>query len=291
MQAGIDVGMDVDPLPVRVRVCDGEDVTSYAARLATANGLTVHDIETALRPRGLLTSTSPRDSLRLRTWRQLGQLHPNAFTAPYEVEQTWVTSRPLCLACTRGAPVVGRRGNAGWVCLRHRRWFGVPQHDISVRPVLLQAERSFRRRLVPRGVLFDSPAMLFALELARLGELTTPPRRRRTTPHTWEPTPDLYPSQVAWATRLTDPMFLAALSHPYSARTRLDALNVATCDLTDEQAWRTRSRLLRLGEARRRAWLSAARPMLPGFDDDPQLPPEWPTEPPPGLFDVFLSVL
>ena len=281
------VGIDVDPLPVRVRVCDGEDVTSYAARLATANGLTVHDIETALRPRGLLTSTSPRDSLRLRTWRQLGQLHPSAFTTPDEVNQTWVTSRPLCLACTRGVPAVGRRANAGWVCLRHRRWLGVPQHDVSAQPNLLQAGRSFRRRLLPRGVLFDSPAMLFALELAQLVELTTPPRRRRTTPHTWEPTPDLYAPQVAWAIRLTDPMFLAALSHPYSARTRLDALNVATCDLTDEQAWRTRSRLLRLGEARRRAWLSTARPMLPGFDDEPQLPPE----PPPGLSDVFLSVL
>ncbi len=190
------VGIDVDPLPVRVRVCDGEDVTSYAARLATANGLTVHDIETALRPRGLLTSTSPRDSLRLRTWRQLGQLHPNAFTTPNEVRQTWVTSRPLCLAGTRGVPAVGRRANAGWVCLQHRRWLGVPQHDVGVQPDLLQAERRFRRRLVPQGVLFDSPAMLFALELAQLGELTARPRRRRATAQTWEPTPDL-PSPAA----------------------------------------------------------------------------------------------
>ena len=292
----IDVGVDVDPLPVRVRVCDGEDVSSYAIRLAAANGLTVRDVETALRPRGLLTSTSPRDSSRLRVWRQLGQLHPTAFTTPDEVDQTWVTSRPLCLACTRGVVAVGRRADAGWVCLRHHRWLGAQQHDASDQPGLSRAERRLRRHLVPRGVLFDSPAMLFALELAQLGTISTPPSRRRAAPRGgWEPTPELYSSQVNWAIVVTEPSFLAALSHPYSARDRIDALARATGALTNEQAWRTRSRLLRLGEARRRAWLATARPTLPGFDHEPQSAPDaaprWPPEPPPGLADIFLSVL
>lgn len=159
----------LEPLPVRVRVFDGEDVDSYAARLAAANCLTVFQVEHVLRPLGLLTSsTSPRHPDRLQAWRELGGLHPTAFTAPVEVGRALVISRTLCLRCTHGLPAVGRHARAGWVCLRHRRWLGAEQHRLTDAPEVLRAERRFRRRLAPRGVLVDSLVMLLALKLALL---------------------------------------------------------------------------------------------------------------------------
>ena len=269
----------VEALPVRVRLADGEDVTSYAARLAAANALSVHEIETALRPRGLLTSTSPRQPGRLQTWRELGRLHASAFTAPVEIDQTWVTSRPLCLVCTRGVQAMGRHPGTGWVCLRHRRWLGTPQHDISHLLQVVQAERTFRRRLVPRSVLYDTPAMLFALHLALL---STSPAPGRQIAGRWEPIATRYPAQVDWALTLTDQSFLDALSHPTCVQTRQDAISRATDDLHVDQAWRVRSRLHRLSEVLRRVRTSSANPTLPGLEEP---------APRPGPADVFLSAI
>ena len=235
----------VEPLPVGVRVFDGEDVDSYAARLAAANCLTVYQIEHVLRPLGLLTSsTSPRHPDRLRVWRRLGGLHRAAFTTPVEVGQALVMSRPLCLGCTHRVPAVGRHPRAGWVCLRHRRWIGADQHRLTDAPEVLRAERRFRGHLAPRGVLVDSLVMLLALKLALLA---APPGPGWHPSRGWEPDPAVYPSQVAWARTLTDPSFLTAIAHPVSTQARLDAVDQVTAHLSADPRWRVRTRLLRLG--------------------------------------------
>ena len=159
--------LNLPPLPVRTRLYSGEDLLSYAHRLAARNHTTVADLEAAARDRGLLPTMSRHDPQRLDLWRQLGGLHPSAFTGPTQVNGCWVTSRPLCLACTHGDPAYGRRPGIGLVCLRHHRWLGDTQHTLPGQSPLLAAERSFRR-LAVRGVLIDSPVMIFALDLAQL---------------------------------------------------------------------------------------------------------------------------
>ena len=259
----------VDPLPVRARVFDGEDVDSYAARLAAANCLTVYQIEHVLRPLGLLTSsTSPRHPDRLQAWRGLGGLHPTAFTTPVEVGRALVISRLLCLGCTHGVPAVGRHARAGWVCLRHRRWIGAEQHRLTDAPEVLRAERRFRGHLAPRGVLVDSLVMLLALKLALLA---APPGPAWHPSRGWEPDPAVYPSQVAWARTLTDPPFLTAIAHPVSAQARLDAVDHVTAHLSADPRWRVKTRLLRLGigvgQLRPASDVSGAG--LPNHADDP----------------------
>jgi hypothetical protein len=54
----------------------------------------------------------------------------------------------------------------GMVCVRHRRWLGYPQFDLHAYRPAITAEKQFRSRLVTRGLLFDSPAMVIGLEAA-----------------------------------------------------------------------------------------------------------------------------
>jgi hypothetical protein len=137
----------------------------------------------------------------------------------------WVTTRDLCLRCTRGNPATGRLPHLGWVCLRHRCWTSQPQRPVGqvyhrdgyrlTRRVLsspvLAAERAFRAHLAPLGVLVDSPLMLFALELAHL---TCPTDSSQS----WfDERPDpyrraaLYIAQVSWARLLATPRIETAL--------------------------------------------------------------------------------
>lgn len=57
----------------------------------------------------------------------------------------------------------------------------------------------------------------------------------------------MYPSQVAWAGTLTDPTFLTAIARPVSTQARIVAVDQITAQLSTDQRWRVRTRLLRLG--------------------------------------------
>ncbi|MBS4729861.1 hypothetical protein MSM1_19965 [Mycobacterium sp. SM1] len=101
----------------------------------------------------------------MEVWRQLGNLHPSAFTAPTKINGDPVTDRRLCLQCTQGNAAIGRLPHAGLVYLQHKRWIGSsPQVDLHTYVAALTAERHFRNHLAARGVLFDS----FAMELGKV---------------------------------------------------------------------------------------------------------------------------
>ena len=114
------------PLPVATRCYEGEDLASWAARHTARNHTSIYAVEKALRNWGLLHSHALRDPERLQRWRQLGDLHPSAFTTPTHLHGAWVTSRDLCSRCTQGHPATGRLPHHGWVCLRHHRWTNPP---------------------------------------------------------------------------------------------------------------------------------------------------------------------
>lgn len=217
--------MTLAPLPVPTRCYAGEDLTSWANRHCSRNHTTVHAVERALFNRELLHSHALRDPERFTRWRQLGDLHTSAFTISTHIDGVWVTTRDLCLRCTRGNAATGRLPQVGWVCLRHRCWTSQPQRPVGqvyhregdrrTRRVLscpvLTAERAFRAHLAPLGVLVDSPLMLFALELAHL---TCPTDSSQS----WfDERPDpyrraaLYIAQVSWARLLTTPRIETAL--------------------------------------------------------------------------------
>lgn len=103
---------------------------------------------------------------RVKAWRQLGGLHLRAFTSPTVIAGEPVLVRPLCRRCSRGERVTGRLPQTGWVCARHRQWNGPHQFNVRLLPELVAAERHFRRVLVPRGVLVNTPAMRVARDCA-----------------------------------------------------------------------------------------------------------------------------
>lgn len=301
------------PLPIATRCYDGEDLASWAGRHAARNHTSIYAVEKALHNRGLLHSHALRDPERLHRWRQLGNLHPSAFTTPTQLHGTWVTSRDLCLRCTHGHPATGRLPHHGWVCLRHHRWTDPPQQPIAdptrqprsngsqgaeglqgagqrLSAIVLAAERSFRHNLAPRGVLVDSPLMLFALDLA---QLTHP----GPAPHTYprgQPTGQdrsdddhrgvRYATQVRWARILADPAVRAGLADT-APKTRAstiedtidDTVDALTCESARDlqrpelgstvEVWRIRYRLWRFS-ARLTADLLAAGPgaAVPGFE-------------------------
>lgn len=267
------------PLPVATRCYEGEDLTSWATRHTARNHTTIRAVEKALRHRDLLHSYALRDPERLERWRRLGNLHPSTFTAPTHIDGIWVTSRDLCLHCTQGNAATGRLPHHGWVCLRHGRWTDPPQHAITSTPgaalddpdidtgqkdqdgrwntsdserprlhaIVFAAERAFRRDLAPRGVLVDSPLMLFALDLAHLARvahsgsgpdsgsgrgLGSEVRRGVT-----------YAGQVRWARSLADPAVRVGLTHPSLEargatidsvlRTNLDAVAAAASHIQE----------------------------------------------------------
>lgn len=242
--------MTLAPLPVVTRCYAGEDLTSWATRLCLRNHTTVHAVERALFNRELLHSHALRDPERFTRWRELGDLHANAFTIPTHIDGVWVTTRDLCLRCTRANPATGRLPQVGWVCLRHRCWTSQPQRPVGqvyhrdgdrrTRRVLsspvLAAERAFRAHLAPLGVLVDSPLMLFALELAHL---TCPTDSSQS----WfDERPDpyrraaLYIAQVSWARLLTTPRIeTSLLDHSPDVRAAAITASIDTMCTAAEQ--------------------------------------------------------
>ncbi|WAH96987.1 hypothetical protein [Arthrobacter sp. MMS18-M83] len=159
--------MTIQPLPVPTRIFGGEGLISYAFRRAARNGTPVEEIERVLYEVGAIPKPSHRRTPeRLQAWRSLGSLHESAFATPAVIDGADVIDRALCLRCTQGSGGTGRLPRIGWVCARHRRWLGTPQHDIRALPELIAAERHYRRALAPRGVLVGSPLMLWARECA-----------------------------------------------------------------------------------------------------------------------------
>ena len=201
------------------RVYGGEGVVSYSYRHAARNHSQASHIETGLREHGIrLGKGRKRQSApeRLDVWRQLGDLHPNAFTTPTRIDGDLVSDRPLCLRCTRGNPATGRLPHLGFVCLRHKRWLGSsPQIDLRTYSAALAAERHFRNNLAVRGILFDS----YAMELGRtcanpvfIGAQEIDRRRQQTGIDTVAVL--VYPEQVKFARMLTSRTFLEYVTDP-----------------------------------------------------------------------------
>ncbi|GAB2578683.1 hypothetical protein [Microlunatus antarcticus] len=222
--------MKLAPLPVPTRCYAGEDLTSWATRHCSRNHTTVHAVERALFNRDLLHSHAHHDPERLTRWRQLGSLHPVAFTTPVQTGGVWVTSRDLCLRCTQGHPATGRLPQRGWCCLTHQWWTDYPPRHIAghvddddrapVQALVVAAERTFRRELAPRGVLVDSPLMLFALELAHL---IRPGSSQVADSSTTELSRHYlraaqYAVQIRWAQALIDPAVRAGLTDTSTVR-------------------------------------------------------------------------
>ena len=207
--------MTLEPLPVPTKLYRGESVVSYGRRHAVRNHSQVTEIEDGLRQRGIRLRKAQSAPERLDVWRELGNLHPSAFTTPTKIDGDPVADRRLCLRCTRGNPATGHLPHVGMVCLRHKRWLGAPQIDLHRYVPALTAEHHFRTRLACRGVLFDS----FAMELGRacanpilIGDKEIRQRIERTGIHVIDVL--VYPEQVRFARLLTTRMFLAYLTDP-----------------------------------------------------------------------------
>lgn len=205
--------MRLEPLPFRTRLGHGEVVDSWAPRHAMNNGTAVKDIDAILRRQRVVTSRSPRDPERAKAWRALGNLHERAFTEPRVVNGNWVIERSLCGRCmSHLEDGMGRLPWVGWVCLKHKRWIrGHEQTDLARFGEALVAERHWRGRLAPRGVVVDSPLLLLAEESATVGisKAAFEERAERVR----HPSPGLlvYPETVSLARLLSRRSFLDAV--------------------------------------------------------------------------------
>lgn len=205
--------MRLEPLPFRTRLGHGEVVDSWAPRHAMNNGTSVKDIDAILRRQRVVTSRSPRDPERAKAWRALGNLHERAFTEPRVVNGNWVIERSLCGRCMPHLEDgMGRLPWVGWVCLKHKRWIrGHEQTDLARFGEALVAERHWRGRLAPRGVVVDSPLLLLAEESATVGisKAAFEERAERVR----HPSPGLlvYPETVSLARLLSRRSFLDAV--------------------------------------------------------------------------------
>jgi hypothetical protein len=203
----------LEPLPFRTRLGHGEVVDSWAPRHAMNNGTSVKDIDAILRRQRVVTSRSPRDPERAKAWRALGNLHERAFTEPRVVNGNWVIERSLCGRCMPHLEDgMGRLPWVGWVCLKHKRWIrGHEQTDLARFGEALVAERHWRGRLAPRGVVVDSPLLLLAEESATVGisKAAFEERAERVR----HPSPGLlvYPETVSLARLLSRRSFLDAV--------------------------------------------------------------------------------
>jgi hypothetical protein len=248
--------MTIQPLPVPTRIFGGEGLISYASRHAARNGTTVEKIERSLSEVGAFPKPSHRRTPeRLQAWRSLGSLHESAFATPAVIDGADVIDRALCLRCTQGSGGTGRLPRIGWVCARHRRWLGTPQHDIRALPELIAAERHYRRALAPRGVLVGSPLMLWARECATtvlspstilFWQSTIRERSRRGT------TSDLgllaYPETVRIARLVTDPAFNTRMLQPGLRPRDRHTLSVKATtgffpNASDDESWRAAHRI------------------------------------------------
>lgn len=241
--------MTIQPLPVPTKIYGGEGLISYATRHATRNGTSVEEIERAFTHSGAILMPRRRQSPeREQAWRELGALHHSVFSTPQEFHGVEVTDRPLCQRCTNGTRGTGRLPRMGWVCIRHRRWFGTPQHNIHALPELAAAERHYRRVLVPRGALVGSPIMDMARECAivGIGQGVRSHRARRA----GISDPDLlaYPETVKVARLITSPAFNTRMLQPGldPSRRHEEALRVMASLFSedeDNESWRAAHRI------------------------------------------------
>jgi hypothetical protein len=242
--------MRLQPLPVPTRVYGGEGVVSYSQRHAARNYSQAGEIETGLRERGFRLRRAHSAAERVDVWRQLGNLHPRAFTAPTKINGDPVSDRCLCLRCTQGNPAIGRLPHVGLVCLQHKRWIGsAPQADLHAYVAALTAERHFRNHLAARGVLFDC----FAMELGKacanpvfIGVQQIERRQAQTGIGTVAAL--AYPEQVKFARMLTSPMFLEYVTHPareaHDRRARIAGEVTKILPVWDDsESWRVTERI------------------------------------------------
>lgn len=245
--------MRLQPLPVPTRIYGGEGVVSYSYRHALRNHSQAGHIESGVRERGIRLGKARKGHPapeRLDIWRQLGNLHPSAFTTPAKIAGDPVSDRPLCRRCTHGNAAVGRQPHVGLVCLRHKRWLGnSPQIDLHAYVAALTGERHFRHHLARRGVVFDS----FAMELGRacanpifIGAEEIERRRQHTgIDHV---AALVYPEQVKFARLVTSPNFLDYVTDP--ACEASDRRERITCEAMkilpvwdDSESWRVTERI------------------------------------------------
>lgn len=203
---------ELQPLPIRVRPFDGESAVSYAHRLSAANFSTLDDIEDALSESEQLGTRRRDHPDWVQLWRVLGATNSRVFTTPKVVGGEWVSERMLCRKCTRGKSARGRRPAIGYVCLRHRRWLGNPQADLSGHRDLVRAERKFRSKLASRGVLYDSLVMTEALRCAISS--CDPDQTHDMAQDGLSVEAALYPAQVAYAQFMCSPVFLRPAVRP-----------------------------------------------------------------------------
>ncbi|MGC4174015.1 hypothetical protein [Demequina sp.] len=233
----------VQPLPLRVRVFAGEDVDSYARRLAARNYTTVSDIEHALKSEGAVSSLGPkRGRLRLQVWRDLGVLSPHAFASAVSVERHPVRVRKLCLLCTHGEVVYGRMPQVGLVCVKHHRWLSTSEPSVMHLEAAWRAERFFRRKIAPSGVLYDAPIMQIALHAAVAGVPGDVVEARRQVSGVEEVHPLVYAEQVAIARMLCRPDIVGPATSPeFDIHERHEvarvAFDAALADVRGARGW------------------------------------------------------
>lgn len=241
--------MRLEPLPFRTRLGHGETITSWAPRHAVNNATTVKDIDRILRSQKVFTSRSPYDADRARAWRALGALHEEAFTEPEVVAGNWVVTRSLCSRCLPPHEEgKGRLPNQGWVCLKHKRWFGEPQCELADFGKALVAERHWRRTLARRGVLVESPVARLAEEAATVGVAKSLRQERSERAPAHSPGLLVYPETVALVRVLTRRSFLDLACDPDAPGTVRRALverevHRILPDVEDAEAWRAVARV------------------------------------------------
>lgn len=241
--------MRLEPLPFRTRLGHGEVVDSWAPRHAMNNGTTVKDIDAILRRQRVVTSRSPRDPERAKAWRALGNLHERAFTEPRVVNGNWVIERSLCGRCMPHLEDgMGRLPWVGWVCLKHKRWIrGHEQTDLARFGEALVAERHWRGRLAPRGVVVDSPLLLLAEESATVGISKAVLEERADRAPIPSPGLLVYPETVSLARLLSRRSFLDAIlsDAPSPWKRALVEREVKSIlpDVPDAENWRALARV------------------------------------------------
>lgn len=241
--------MTIQPLPVPTRIFGGEGLISYASRHAARNGTTVEEIERALSETGAIPKPSHRRSPeRLQAWRSLGSLHKSAFATPAVINGADVIDRTLCLRCAQGTSGTGRLPRIGWVCARHRRWLGTPQHDIRALPAVITAERHYRRFLAPRGVLVRSPIMEWARECAITGINPSDIAERYRRGAASNISLITYPETVRIARLVTDPGFNTRMLQPGLRPRERHAMSVKAStgvfpQAENDESWRAAHRI------------------------------------------------
>lgn len=241
--------MTFHPLPVPTRIFGGEGLISYANRHAARNGTTIEEIERSLHEAGAIPKPNHRRTPeRLQAWRTLGSLHESAFTTPAVLNGADVIDRTLCLRCTQGSSATGRLPRTGWVCAKHRRWLGTPQHDIRALPELVSAERHYRQVLAPRRVLARSALMEWAGECATTGIAPSTITARQQRSATSNPSMLTYPETVRIARLVTNPEFNQRMLQPGLSGSDRHAMSVkATTEIfpqtPDDESWRTAHRI------------------------------------------------